>query len=147
MRPGQLWAVGNTNLLRILETQMFMLPTMITMAIAATRMYRGLADYCSHSDMCVIHSFYYSPCSPRACNNSIASCGTPRVHRSGHPVTLQPRDTGTLTISTHDQKEIAVSTTSLPSPRDKGVSFVAMEGECGDKPLGLSPGDGAESNV
>jgi hypothetical protein len=134
-------------LLRILETQMFMLPTMITMTIAATRMYRGLADYCSHSDMCVILPLYYSPCSPQSCNNSIAISGTPRVPRSGHPVTLPPRDTGTLTISTHDRPEVTVSTTSLPSPRDKGVSFVTMEGERGDKPLGLSPDDGAESNV
>lgn len=118
---------------------------MVTMTIAATRMYRGLADYYSHSDMCVT-PVYYSPCSPQSCNIGIASCGTPRVPRSVHPVTLPPPDTGTLTISTHNRLEIAVSITSLP-PRNKGISFVTMEGERGGKPLGLSSENGAVSNV
>ena len=63
VRPSLLREVSDTDFLCVLEIQMFMLPTLVTMTIAATRMYRFLAEYCSHSDVCVILPFYYSPCS------------------------------------------------------------------------------------
>jgi hypothetical protein len=58
-----------------------------------------------------------------------------------------PPPRATLAISTHHKLEAAVRTTSLSSPRDKDASFVTVEGERGDKPLGLSLDDGAENNV
>jgi hypothetical protein len=38
----------NMSFLRVLETQMFMMPSLITTTIAATWMYRSLADFCSN---------------------------------------------------------------------------------------------------
>jgi hypothetical protein len=61
VRPGLLQVTGDTNLLcalDALETQMFMMPTAVTMTIAATRMYRDLSDFCFHTDVCVILPFY-----------------------------------------------------------------------------------------
>ena len=66
VRSGLLQVAGDTNLLcalDALETQMFMMPTAVTMTIAATRMYRALSDFCFHTDVCVILPFY---CSPRS---------------------------------------------------------------------------------
>jgi len=77
------------------------------------------------------------------CNNSVISSGS--APRSGHPVQLPPRDT--FTISTHDQLEAAVRTTSLPSPRDNDASFVIIEGQRRDKPLELSLHEDAKSSV
>ena len=121
------------------------MPTAVTMTIAATRMHRCLADFLSHSDVCVILLFNYSPSHCSRCNNSVISSGN--VPRSGHPVQLAPRDTFTIRVSTHDQLEAAVRTTSLPSPRDEDASFVTIEGQLRDKPPQLSLHEDAKSDV
>lgn len=48
------------------EKQMFMLPTVVTMSISATRMYRDLADHLFRSDVCVILPFHHSSYSLRS---------------------------------------------------------------------------------
>lgn len=49
--------VEDTNFPYVVETQMFMMPTMVTMTITATRMYRFLAYFCSCTEVYVIISF------------------------------------------------------------------------------------------
>ena len=49
--------VEGANFLFVVEIQMFMMPTLVTMTIAATRMYRFLAEFCSYTDVYVIHPF------------------------------------------------------------------------------------------
>jgi hypothetical protein len=141
VRPGLLQVVGDTNLLCALETQMFMMPTAVTMTIAATRMYRGLSDFCFHTDVCVILPSIIPLAHCSRCNNSIISSGG--VYRSAHAA--PPRTT--LAISTHGKLEAAVRTTTLSSLRDKDAPFVTTEGQRGDKPLELKLHGDAESKA
>jgi hypothetical protein len=39
--------------------QMFLVPSLIAMSIAATRMYRSLADFVYYKDVCGTVSFHY----------------------------------------------------------------------------------------
>lgn len=57
VRPYLLRVVEGANFLFVVEIQMFMMPTLVTMTIAATRMYRFLAEFCSYTDVYVIHPF------------------------------------------------------------------------------------------
>jgi len=45
--------------LHVSPMQMFLMPSLITMSIAATRMYRTLADFILHTDMYGTVSFHY----------------------------------------------------------------------------------------
>ena len=51
--------VENTIFLHALETQIFMMPLLITIMIAVTQMYHSLTDFCSN-DMYGILPFYFS---------------------------------------------------------------------------------------
>jgi hypothetical protein len=54
------------------EKQMFTMPGLITMSIAATRMYRTLADFGNSSDVYAILHFLASQCSPKVIDATIA---------------------------------------------------------------------------
>jgi len=101
---------------------MFMMPTLVTMTITATRMYRLLADFCSCTEVEV---------------------GSSIVRRSGRHI---PH----ANLCTHEL-EVAVRTTygykSYPtSTGDKDISFISVEELERDKPLELGPHVNAESN-
>jgi hypothetical protein len=56
VRRYLLRVVEDTNPQRVVEIQMFMEPTLVTMTIAATRMYRSLVNF-YYTDEYVILSF------------------------------------------------------------------------------------------
>jgi len=98
---------------------MFFMPALATMSIAATRMYRSLVNFGSHTDI-------------------IMSSGN---HRRSTRATSH----GNFAFNTRDRVEVAVHTTyehHLTPPKDPNVSFLSMEDQPCDKISKLSlPGD------
>ncbi|KAH9968286.1 hypothetical protein BJV74DRAFT_868595 [Russula compacta] len=104
---------------------MFLMPTLITMSIAATRMYRSLADFSSAADI---------------------TRGSEGPQRIGHTAP-NARLTANMPIS-YSQMEVAVHTTYEQYPAsqtDQHVSYINVDGQLGHKPRGLSFDDDLES--
>ena len=138
-----LLATEDSNFICVFEKQMFMLPTMVTMSISATRMYRDLADYFLNTDVCaILRSIIPRTHYGRRHNSIVSSDGTQRRR--------YPESHANSAINTHNRLEVAVHTTYdqyLGSPEDKDIPFVRMDGRLRDKPLRMSLHEGIGSDV
>ncbi|KAH9968299.1 hypothetical protein BJV74DRAFT_868749 [Russula compacta] len=104
---------------------MFLMPALMTMSIAATRMYRSLADFGAAADI---------------------TRGSEGPQRIGHTAP-NARLTSNMPIS-YRQMEVAVHTAYEQYPgfqTDQHVSYIGMDGQLGEKPRGLSFDDDLES--
>ena len=120
------------------------MPTLITMSIAATRMYRSLADFCSVTDMYSTLLSHYSARSP--CLVYRSTSGSEGPQRIGHTAP-NARSTSNIPIS-YSQVEVAVHTSYEQYPglqTDQHASYINVNGQMGHKPRGLSFDDDLES--
>lgn len=116
---------------------------LITMTIAATRMYRSLTNYGSPhcTEVCVIFLSFTLRAHPGRCHNSLK--GSDSVQRSGRPAshTVNAHRVEVTTHTTYDSEK------RLVPPEDKTVSFVSMEGQLIEESRDLSLREDADYNV
>ena len=129
-----------------IETQMFLMPSLITMSIAATRMYRSVADFGSSIDAYGILSPHLFPCSLslRSPMDSEDPAGTDYAISSSKP---------TFTVPTPPkQMEMAMKTSDEKHPTsltDDNVFYIVkghLEQLC-DRSPSVSVDDDVESIV
>jgi len=138
-----LQVVETTYFLWVLETKMFLIPMLITMTIAATRMYRSLTNYGSPhcTQVCVIFPSIILRAHPGRCHKS--SKGSDNIQISGRPALhmINARRVEVATNTTFDLEQ------RLTSPRDNTVSFVSMEGQLNKESRELSLREDADHIV
>ena len=120
------------------------MPMLITMTIAATRMYRSLSNYGSPhcTEVCVIFLSSTLLAHPGRCHNSLK--GSDNVQRSGRPASHSTANAHRVEVTTHMTCD---SEKRLVPPEDKAVSFVSMEGQLIEESRDPSLHEGADCNV
>ena len=116
---------------------------LITMTIAATRMYRFLTNYGSlHcTEGCVSFPSIILRAHPGLCHNS--SKGSDNVQRSGRPAS-HTMNAHRVDVATHTTCDLEPR---LTPPRDKTVYFVSMEGQLNEESRELSLHEDADCIV
>jgi hypothetical protein len=126
---------------------MFSMPALITMSIAATRMYRSLADFVL-DDVYGVHSFNCSWTHSGQC--LLSRKGLDNFQITGGTVP-NVKWTTSMTIPPN-QVEVTVNRDTYerwqsPAQTDPYVSFINIDGQLGDNPRGLNLDHDVESNV
>src|SRR6266852_3166876 len=112
---------------------MFQLPSVITMSIAATRIYRNLADFvCGSKDMCFFLRFFYllRSLSSMICRSLQVCAGKITTKTKGNP--SAPTSLGQIeaTVDTRCERHSTAQ------------SIISVGGQLGDKPHRSSLGEG-----
>jgi hypothetical protein len=122
--------------------QMFIAPSVTTMSIAATRMYRSLADFVLYPDKYDTHS--HSILLRAHCRQYHHSGkGPDNSQRNFHSVsigkwaTTMPNPRNRIEVEVHGLYEHPQPSTSQ-TDADENVTFMATDGQLGDKPHGLT---------
>ena len=135
--------LGNaTGFLRISITQMFQLPALVTMSIAATRMYRLLTDFVFEStDLYSDLSFLSSSAHRSQCHCSVQDS----LQGSGAPV---PRAMQTHAVQIPlNRTEVAVDMSYLQYPTSQTShhsSYISTDGQGNHKPNELASDEDLE---
>jgi hypothetical protein len=126
-------------------TQMFLMPWLIIISIAATRMYRSLVDFISSTDMYGILSSVILCAHRRRCPRSTRDPERPqRIVRNDANATL----TRTISISP-DRMEVVVHLAREQHPTSQTGSDITLDanGQLPEKPHVPSLDEDLESNL
>jgi hypothetical protein len=97
---------GGTNVLPVPEAQMFTMPSIVVMTMAATRMYRTLSDFGTRTELCAIFPFVVLSAHCDLCLSVSGSTGPEKFSgsRRSAPIT-------NFSIEASNRVEVAVHTT------------------------------------
>ncbi|KAH9962368.1 hypothetical protein BC827DRAFT_1154908 [Russula dissimulans] len=122
---------------------MFLMPSLITMSIAATRMYRSLSDFGFSVDMYggLIPSLSGTHFCVRRCSGNSSDNSQKRLATNAKWTTTIPLSPNRMEVAIHTSYE------SSTSPTAQYVAYMTSDGQNGNKPREINLNNDVESNA